>query len=636
MDLLQQALDGFGTVEAASADQRRQAGENLGRWLTDPAFAEYRPQLEWLIRTRQWAGLLDRFYQVLPFGTGGRRGPVGVGPNRMNRWTVAAAVQGHCEYLRERFPAQAGLRVVIAFDVRRFEDQRRQYNPELPNPVLHLASWQFAREAACVYAGNGIMSYLPPEHNPRYVATPELSYTIRMLRAHGGLNVSASHNPPDDNGCKFYDERGGQPIPPDDQIIADLAAQVTAVRTLPFDEAVRGGKVRFLDDGPHRAYIELSRRQSLVRPPRIDEVKIVFTPLHGVGSMTAMEVLLEQGFRVQPVEEQMAPDGQFPNVTQTPNPEVPASMDRAADLARQVGADLVLATDPDADRLGAMAPDTRGEVRFLNGHEIATLLVHFKLSQLAAQNALPQRPVVCKTLVTTGLVTRIARHHGAQVIEDLLVGFKYVAEVLWQLEQRGAYEEVAASPDDFVLACEESHGILLTPQIRDKDAAGAALLLAELALDQKRQGRTVLDALWRIERQFGYFRNEIRSLTMPGIEGRAAMARMLDRLRTAPPTAIGTHRVMQVEDFWDEDGRLGPFKGATDRAARNFLTFHLDGNARISLRPSGTEPKAKAYIEVASPPCPAGLRESEWRQRCERIDREAAALGDAFVAMCVG
>ena len=633
MSSIDRAIAGFATVDA-TPDQRQAAGEHLSRWLTDAAFAKYRPQIEWLIEQRQWAGLLDRFYQVLPFGTGGRRGAVGIGPNRMNLWTLATSVQGHCEYLRERFPAQTDLRVVIAFDVRQFEDQRKQYSPALPNPALHLSSRRFAHAAACVYAANGITAHVPPEPGARFLATPELSFTIRMLGAHGGLNVSASHNPPDDNGGKFYDERGGQPVPPDDQIMADLAEEASLARTLPWEEAVRSGKVRFLDEAPHKAYIELSRRQSLVRPPRFDEFQVVFTPLHGVGASTAMEALVAQGFRVRPVEEQMTPDGQFPNVTQTPNPEVPASMDRAGALAQQIGADIVLATDPDADRLGAMFPDAKGTLQFLNGNQLGAILTHFKLSKLAMAGGMPPRPVVVKTLVTTGLITRIARHFGVQIVDDLLVGYKYIADVLWQLEQRGRYEEIEASPDDFVMGCEESHGYLLTPQIRDKDAAGPAVLFAELALDQKRQGRTVPAYLTQIERQFGHFCNELRALVMPGVEGRALMARLLDRLRKTPPLRIGGRAVSHFEDLLDENGRLGPLKGNTDRAARNFLVFHLGDSARIGLRPSGTEPKAKAYVEVASGPCPSGVGEAEWDCRCHDLDKSAADLADAFVKMC--
>ena len=616
--------------------------------------------MHWLIEGRQWPGLLDRFYQILPFGTGGRRGAVGIGPNRMNLWTLGASVQGHCEYLKECFPGIEPLRVVLAYDVRRFEDNRHNYNPDLPNPVLHLSSRDFAQHAAGVYAANGIQAFILPADSNRYLATPELSYTIRYLHAHGGLNISASHNPPDDNGGKFYDERGGQPVPPDDQIMADLVDQVTTIKTLSWGEALRATRTRLLDDEPHQAYIELCRRQSLVPPPRFDEIKVVFTPLHGVGSMTAMEVLVAQGFRVTPVEEQMKPDGQFPNVTQSPNPEVPASMDRAARLAQQINADLVLSTDPDADRLGAMiqgsgargqesevrgqrseigshgvrslAPDwpLTPDWRFVTGNEIAALLTHFKLAQLARQGRMPASPIVVKTEVTTGLVTRIARRFGAQVVDDLLVGFKYIGDVLWHLEQSGAYEDVRGSPEDFVMGCEESHGILVTPQIRDKDAAAAALLLAELALDEKRQGRSVLNYLERIFREFGYFHNELLNMVMTGVEGREKMARMLDGLRTTPLTEIAGLPVTHVEDLRDPEGRLGPIKGATDAAARNVLLFQLGERGRIALRPSGTEPKAKAYIEICSPPCPTGASAGAWEQTCCEVRQLAKRVAEDF------
>jgi phosphoglucomutase/phosphomannomutase len=664
MDLLAQAAEGFRGIDADAA-LKEQALKYLRQWLTEPEFAVYRPQLDWLLQARQWAGLLDRFSQILPFGTGGRRGPVGIGPNRMNLWTLGASVQGHCEYLKECFPGLEPLRVAVAYDVRRFLDQRRNYNPDLPNPVLGLSSKDFAQYAVGVYAANGIHAFILPPDSPRYLATPELSFTIRHLSAHGGLNLSASHNPPDDNGGKFYDERGGQPVPPDDQIMADLVEQVRAIKSLPWAEALRSGRVHLLDDAPHRAYIDLCRRQSLVPPPRFDELQVVFTPLHGVGSQTALEVLQAQGFRVTPVAEQMAPDGQFPNVTLTPNPEVPESMDRAVATAQRHGADLILATDPDADRLGGMipVPGVRGQKsgvrdqgsgvregsgsasltpdswpltpvqgwRFVNGNEIAALLTHFKLARLARQGALPRSPIVIKTEVTTAQITRIARHFGAQVVDDLLVGFKYIADVLCQLEQNGAYQDVRGTPEDFVIASEESHGILVTPHIRDKDAAGAALLLAELALDQKRQGRTVLDYLEALARQFGYFRNEVVPVVMTGVLGKQHMARMLDRLRATPPRAIGGLAVTAVEDLRDEQGRLGPLKGATDAAARNFLIFRLGDRGRIALRPSGTEPKAKAYIEVCSPPCPAGTAAAAWQHTCREVDELTRRLAVDFL-----
>jgi phosphoglucomutase/phosphomannomutase len=332
----------------------------------------------------------------------------------------------------------------------------------------------------------------------------------------------------------------------------------------------------------------------------------------------------------------MTPDGQFPNVTKSPNPEVPESMDRAAVTAQRTGADLVLSTDPDADRLGAMIPDRQGGWRFVTGNEIAALLTHFKLSQLSAQGRLPPSPIVVKTEVTTGLITRIARHFKAQVVDNLLVGFKYIADVLWRLEQEGVYEDVRGTPDDFVIGCEESHGVLVTAKIRDKDAGGGALLLAELALEQKRQGNCVLDYLETLYREFGYFHNEGVPVVMTGILGRQNMARMLDGLRAAPPREIGGLPVTAFADLRNEAGRFGPIKGATDAASRNVLVFHLGDHARIVLRPSGTEPKAKTYVEVGTPPCPARATAQDWLRICHKADALAKRLGEEFQRLALG
>jgi phosphoglucomutase/phosphomannomutase len=570
----------------------------------------------------------------MPFGTGGRRGAVGIGPNRMNLWTLGASVQGHCEYLRQRFP-DTSLHVVLAYDVRQFEDRRGVYNRDLPNPVLHLSSREFCQYAAGVYAANGIHAHILPAESPKFVPTPELSFTIRFLKAHGGLNMTASHNPPDDNGSKFYDERGAQPVPPEDQIMSEFVDQVATIRHLPWVDAVRSGKVHFLTEAPHRAYIELCRKESLIPPPKLHEFRVVYTPLHGVGGMCAGEVLEAQGFRPIPVLEQATPDGQFPNITKTPNPEVPECMDRAEKVARDNQADLVIATDPDADRIGGLActsPDGKGDYRAITGNEIAALLTHFKLSQLARRGALPASPIVITTEVTTGQITRISRHFEAQVVNDLLVGFKYHADVLWQIESTGQYGDVEGTLEDFVIATEESHGILATAALRDKDSACAALLLAEAALFQKRQGRTLLDYLDDLNRQFGYYRNELLNIVMTGLEGKQDMARMLDTIRRDPPREIGGLPVTGFEDRWDEGGRMGPFKGETDRSARNFLTFRLDdGAAKVSLRPSGTEPKAKAYIEVCSPPRPAGMTDGAWSNICRAVDVRVQAIATDFL-----
>jgi phosphoglucomutase len=636
MDRTAQARAGFAAIDA-DASLKEKALAHLHTWLTHPDFAAYRPQIEWLCDAGKWSVVLDSFYQVMPFGTGGRRGAVGIGPNRMNPWTLGASVQGHCEYLKQRFPGEGHLRVVLAFDVRQFEDKRGVYNPQLPNPVLHLSSREFCQHAAGVYVANGVTPIILPADSKRYVPTPELSFTIRYLRAHGGLNMTASHNPPDDNGSKFYDERGSQLVPPEDQLMSEMVEAVSAIRHVPFADAARAGKVQFLDDAPHRAFIELCRRESVVPPPKRDEIRVVYTPLHGVGYFCAGEVLEAQGFAPIGVPEQATPDGQFPNVTKTPNPEVPECMDRAEQLGLARGADVVIATDPDADRLGGLAnrsPDGKGTFRFLTGNELAALLTHFKLAQLARNGSMPKAPIVITTEVTTGQIARIGRHFGAQVIADLLVGFKYHADALWQIESTGQFGDVRGTVGDFVIATEESHGVMATAGVRDKDSACAALLLAEAALYQKRQGRTLVDYLDDLNRQFGYYRNELLNIVLTGLEGKVNMGRMLNALRQNPPAELGGLPVSGFEDLWDEAGRMGPFKGDTDKAARNFLIFRLSGNgiaAKVCLRPSGTEPKAKAYIEVCGAPLKPGTAQAAWEAACAAIDARVQAVATDFL-----
>ncbi|QEL17166.1 phospho-sugar mutase [Limnoglobus roseus] len=637
MDWLPTITAGFETIDADKA-LKAKAAQNLVTWLTHADFAAYRPQLEKLIEQKKWSVLLDSFYQVMPFGTGGRRGAVGIGPNRMNLWTLGASVQGHCDYLKAKFPALSELHVVLAFDVRQFEDKRGVYDSSLPNPVLHLTSREFCQHAAGVYAANGVHSHILAPDSKKYVATPELSWTIRYLKAHGGLNMTASHNPPDDNGSKFYDERGAQPVPPEDQLMSEFVDRAESIKFVPFADAAKNGKVHFLDDAPHRAYIELSRKQAIIPPPRAGEIRVVFSPLHGVGGFCAGETLEAAGYKYIPVPEQNDPNGQFPNVTKTPNPEVPECLDRAERVATEQQADILLATDPDADRIGGKVntqADGKGGYRYLTGNEICSLLAHFKLSQLSTAGDLPPSPLVITTEVSTGQQTRIARHFGAQIINDLLVGFKYHADVLHQLDTTGQFGDIKATPADFIIGTEESHGIITTPQLRDKDSAGAVLLLAELALSQKRKGETVVSYLDAINRQFGYFRNEVVNIVMTGIEGKINMTKMLDTFRTNPPKEIGGVPVASFEDLRDENGRMGPFKGETDKAARNFLIFRLAAqngiSAKVCLRPSGTEPKAKAYIETSCEPFKVGSTQAQWDATCKNVDAEIQKLATSFL-----
>ena len=631
MDLFACAKVGFSQLEVPES-LRMKAQKNLELWLTSEEFVTYRPQIEWLIQKGDFSGLLDRFFQILPFGTGGRRGAVGIGPNRMNLWTLGASVQGHSDYLKQKFPGKKDITVCLAYDVREFRDKNGRYSKDLPNPILGLSSRDFAHHAAKIYAANGIVSYVLSPTSHSFYATPELSLAIRRFGAQGGLNISASHNPPDDNGGKFYEERGAQPVPPDDQVMADLVENIDRIRIMGWNEALALGLIRYFDESAHRAYLDLCLKGALIDPPQKSlkgqsAFKIVFTPLHGVGSLTAMEILQERGFEVIPVVEQMAPDGQFPNVTKSPNPEVPESLDRAEVVALAHRADLVLATDPDADRLGGLYPGPDGNWHFLNGQRMAALMTWFKLAKLQEQGRLEHKAVVVKTEVTTRQISRIAADFKVQLVGDLLVGFKYIADVIYQLEMTGRFGDVLAAPTDYIIGTEESHGAMVSHQIRDKDAGGAALLLAECALDLKRHGSSIFRQLEELACQHGYFNNIGINILLPGLDGRLKMEKMLDSLRLDPPLRIAGLKVSRFEDLRNPEGKFGPIKGATDASSRNVLVFELGDNARAVLRPSGTEPKAKIYIEASSLPRLSSQTDDEWNQIKAGVDAIAKEIG---------
>ena len=626
-DFQRRAERGFAGLQVAES-LKQNAMRALADWLTEDALAPYRAQLHWLIDAERWSLLLDGFYRVLPFGTGGRRGPVGIGPNRFNPWTLASSVQGHVAYLRERHPGTP-LSVVIAYDVRVFQDLRGLYNPDLPNPLLGMTSRDFARVAAGVYAAHGIAVHTLPEDAETYISTPELSYTIRALGASAGLNISASHNHPDDNGGKFYNAQGAQDVPPDDETMANKVADITRVEALDFAAAKASGLLSPVPPRVHEAYVALNVAQSL--QPAARRAKIVFTPLHGTADSTVGTVLRRAGFEVAVVDEQATPDGAFPAVPfRAPNPEVPQAMALGMALAEKVGADAVLACDPDADRIGVCSRTPDGAYRFLTGNEIAVLVTHYKLEQLQRLGRLPARPLVIKTEVTTELLRPITAHFGGTLVGDLLVGLKYHANVLHQIEQRQRYGAVAASLDDFIIAVEESHGILVTPDMRDKDAAGAALLLAELAAWQRQQERVLLDYLDDIYKRYGYFANLGASMVMSGAEGASRIQHIQDTLRHSPPTEIAGWEVTRAVDHWDETGVHGPLLSETDRAARNVLAYQLANGARVIIRPSGTEPKNKLYLEVPAPPLGIEAGDDALARSKTATDALAQRLADDF------
>ncbi|MDA1314952.1 MAG: phospho-sugar mutase [Acidobacteria bacterium] len=639
--LLDLARQGLASVDVAEKI-RAAALTHIEDWLTHDKFeglvsserADYQPLLAWMIEAGKFDLLLDSFYQVMPFGTGGRRGPVGIGPNRINPFTIASSVQGHVVYLRERLGADAQLKVVVAYDVRQYADLRQLYPPGVPNPVMGMSSKDFAHIATAVYCAGGVQVHILPDDLNDYISTPELSFLIRRFGAHGGLNTSASHNHPDDNGGKFYNDRGGQEVPPYDEQMVKIVEGIETADIMPYDEAWRSGLVHAINPADRQAYIDLNLALRL--RSGTGGAKIVYTPLHGTGRNTVGACLqamgFEEGKQFFTVPSQTEYRGDFANVKfRTPNPEVPESLDAAIELAEQVQADLILATDPDADRIGGAVP-WKGGYTFLNGNEFAAIVTRYRLESLKRAGRLPARPVILKTQVTTELMSRVGDAFGASVIGDLLVGFKYVGDIIDHFEREGRFGTVEAGPEDFIVAAEESHGLLVTPDVRDKDAAGAAVVLAELAADLKETGGTIYGYLIDTYKRYGYFRSMLRSTIMQGAAGTAAMKRIQQHLRTNPPAEIAGLRVESINDYWDT-AQWGDFKSETDRSARDFITFHFEGGLKASVRPSGTEPKNKVYIEKGAEPLGADVPDDQFDAARRILDADVEEFSNAFMKM---
>jgi phosphoglucomutase/phosphomannomutase len=592
-------------------------------WLEDARFAEYRPALVKAVERGDFKLLADSFYRMLPFGTGGRRGAMGVGPNRMNPYTVTTSVQGHCEFLKKRFPG-AQLTVVVAADVRRFLDVKGLYDRESLGSLYGLSSRDLSVMAACVYAANGVVVYMADPNEETFVSTPELSFLIYHLKAHGGLNMSASHNPPDDNGAKFYNAAGGQEVPPYDEELVTIASGVDQARTMPFAEACKAGLVRFLTPGLRSNYIRLNLGLSQTGSR---SARVAFSPLSGTGLTTAYPVLKEAGFPLFLTESQAQFDGSFVNVPfRIPNPEVHSAMDAVIATAIANQCDVAMATDPDADRLGVAVPGRDGAWRCLTGNQIGLLVAYHLLSSKQKAGTLKPSSYVVKTEVTTGLLTRMAESFGARSIGHLLVGFKYIGDVLDSVARTGRWRAFTASEPDFVMAMEESHGYLATPLIRDKDAANGALLIAELASVCKDRGMLLAEALMGLYKQFGYFGTALKSVVMEGAAGLASIRKLQDSLRADPPTEIGGLKVHAFHDRQDAAGVFGPIVSQTDAASRDVLVFELQGNVRLTLRPSGTEPKNKSYAEMAAQPLGASASDQALAEQVKEVNQKLAGL----------
>ncbi len=589
--LMKKAEKGFSDLKypdkyASSALSR------LNEWLTDPQFEEYVPQIEHLIESEKWGLLLDSFYQVIPFGTGGRRGTVGIGPNRINPWTIRASAQGHCQYLREKFGEEAAKRgVVLTYDVRRY-DEHSVYDDSMFNPIMNLSARDLAVAAAEVYAANGFRVFMFDGVR----STPMLSFAIRHLNAIAGDMFSASHNLPTDNGKKVYDHLGGQLIPPHDQALVDeVTRNVAEINRMPYDQAVKNGLVETLPESLDKDFIDAIRSVSLSGER---DVKILYSPLHGTGLTSVYPALKDEGFGVFLDPATSTFSGGFENVTfNIPNPEVEQSFDTTYEPAEKAGADLIMNTDPDADRIGVMARHD-GTWRFLTGNEIGILLTEYGISKLKSAGRPTGESVVVKTDVTSALIEEIALQNNVKCIGNLLVGFKYIAEELNGLEREG-------KADTFVIGAEESHGFLVGDYCRDKDAAGAAVWLAELAAEQKKAGRTLVAFLDEIYSRYGYCHNYLTEIRLLGARGVEQIASIMEHFRTKRANRFGRFVVKKMIDRYQGDPQ--PHLSATDTSSRNVLVFYFENldetrSLRVTVRPSGTEPKIKMYFEVLGKP----------------------------------
>ncbi|MBR1874699.1 MAG: phospho-sugar mutase [Eubacterium sp.] len=555
-------------------------------WINDEYFDEKtRDELKAITDESE---LEDRFYRELEFGTGGLRGVIGAGTNRMNIYTVRKATQGLANYIISQDGQAKG--VAIAFDSRRM-------SPE------------FAREAALCLNANGIKTYIFDSLRP----TPELSFAVRRLHCIAGIVITASHNPSEYNGYKVYWEDGAQiTLPHDKNILAEVArvASFSDVRTMDIGDAWREDLYHIIDESMDDEYMRCLKEQS-IHPELIkkmaEDIRIVYTPLHGTGNLPVRRVLKELGFKqVYVVEQQKLPDGSFPTVSY-PNPEDPKAFELALDLAAKVDADIILATDPDADRLGVYAKDTKnGEYVSFTGNMSGMLIANYILKEKKEQGSLPSNAALVKTVVTTNMADALCEKYGVKLIE-VLTGFKYIGEQIKLFEQNNSYE--------YVFGLEESYGCLAGTYARDKDACVAVMMLCEVAAYYKSQGKTLWDGMLELYNEIGYYREGLKTITMKGITGAERIKELMDKLRNDPPTDLGGLRVERVSDYLGDDAKL-------DLPKSNVLYFDMEDGAWCCARPSGTEPKIKFYIGVK------GDSIEDADQKLMRIDRDLMSLAE--------
>ena len=563
-------------------------------WLQNPYFDEATKE-ELRAIAEDDKEIEDRFYRQLEFGTGGLRGVIGAGTNRMNIYTVRQATQGLANYIISQNGQEKG--VAIAYDSR-------------------IMSPEFATEAALCLNANGIKTYRFTSFRP----TPELSFAVRKLGCIAGIVVTASHNPREYNGYKVYWEDGAQITPPHDKNILAEVAKVTSfdlVKTMDRAEAVAAGLYQEIDTEIDEAYMEELKKQS-IHPEVISEMAkdftIVYTPLHGTGNIPVRRVLKELGFeKVYVVPEQEKPDGTFPTVAY-PNPESPKAFELALALAKEVDADIVLATDPDADRLGVYCKDTKsGEYVSFTGNMSGMLIAEYILKERTATGTMPENPALVETIVTTDMAKVIAQAYGVHLIE-VLTGFKYIGEQIRLSEENHTY--------NYVFGLEESYGCLAGTYARDKDACVAVMMLCEVASWYKKQGKTLWDAMLSMYETYGYFKEGLETITLKGMDGAQQIQQMMAEAREHLPRQIGDAKVLAVRDY-KTDVRYDMTDGskcATGLPTSNVLYYELEDHSWCCVRPSGTEPKIKFYFGVK------GTSLSDANAKLEELQKAMMAL----------
>lgn len=528
----------------------------------------------------------DRFYRQLEFGTGGLRGVIGAGTNRMNIYTVRKATQGLANYIISQNGQEKG--VAIAFDSR-------------------IMSPEFAKEAALCLNANGIKSYMFETLRP----TPELSFAVRHLGCIAGIVVTASHNPREYNGYKVYWEDGAQITPPHDKNILAKVAEVTEfsmVKTMAEEKAVEEGLHQIIGEEIDALYMEELKKQSIhpeVIRKQAKNIKIVYTPLHGTGNIPVRRVLKELGFeQVYVVPEQELPDGNFPTVAY-PNPESEKAFELALKLAKEVDADIVLATDPDADRLGVYCKDIKsGEYISFTGNMSGMLIAEYILSERTATGTMPKNPALVETIVTTDMAKAIAEAYHVKLIE-VLTGFKYIGEQIKRFEEQGTYH--------YVFGLEESYGCLAGTYARDKDACVAVMLLCEVASWWKSKGMTLWDAMLDMYARYGYYQEGLETITLKGMDGAMQIQSMMKKMRNHPPKELAGLTVLAVRDYSLDTRTDLMTKEVTNTGlpSSNVLYYELSENSWCCVRPSGTEPKIKFYF---------GVKESSLEKSKEKLE----------------